>query len=192
MSFNKNKCWVPHFSYKKAHALLQAWGRLAGKLHGGKGFESVSSWLNMSQQCAQVAKKANGILAWIRNRVARKSREVIVPLYSALLRLHLQYCVQFWVPWYKKDIKALDCVQKRVVKLVRGLEHRSYEKQLRELGLYALFVVLCTCICICCMHMIVAEIALCNCLTGACSDMGISLFSQVTSDMMRGNGLKLC
>ncbi|KAF4798154.1 DEP domain containing MTOR interacting protein [Turdus rufiventris] len=88
-------------------------------------------------QLAQVANLANGILVWIRN-CGQQDQGRDCPLYSALVRPHLECCVRFWAPQYTKDIEGLEHIQRRAMELGKCLEHKSVEEQLKELGVFSL------------------------------------------------------
>ena len=133
----------------------------------------VNTQINMNEQCVYVAKKANVILACVRNSAVSSSREVIIPLYSDLVRP----CLEFWAPHYRKYTETLKNVQRRTAKLLRSLEYKSYEERLRELGLFSLGKSRCR------RDLMV----LFNYLKEGCGKVGDSLFSLITSDMTRDN-----
>ncbi|KFQ07941.1 hypothetical protein N329_07309, partial [Haliaeetus albicilla] len=180
--FKKTKCKVLHLGQGNPWYQYRL---------GDEGIESspvekdlgvpVDEKVNMSCQCVFTAHKANRILGCIRRSVTSRSREGILPLYSALMRPHLEYYSQIWGPQHRKDVNLLDWVQRRATKKIRGLEHLSYEDRLRELGLFSLEK----------RRLQGDLIAAFQYLKGAYKKDGDRLFSRACSDRTRRNDFKL-
>uniref|UniRef100_A0A8C3IEJ8 Reverse transcriptase domain-containing protein n=1 Tax=Chrysemys picta bellii TaxID=8478 RepID=A0A8C3IEJ8_CHRPI len=139
MKFNSEKCKVMHlgmtnnnFSYKLGMHRLEVTEeeKDLGVL--------VDRRMTMSRQCDVAVKKANAVLGCIRRGISSRDKEVLLPLYKALVRPHLEYCMQFWSPMFKKDELKLERVQRRATRMIRGMENLSYERRLEELGLFSL------------------------------------------------------
>ena len=144
MQFNSGKCKVMHFGAKNPHYCYT----MGGYAPGGQILKSVreekdvgvmiSDLLIPSSQCVKAAKKANTILGQMSRAVHYRDKNTWISLYKTYVRCQLEYCVQAWSPWTKKDIDLLESVQQRAVRITSGLLSQNYEDRLKELGLLSL------------------------------------------------------
>ncbi|KAK4833003.1 hypothetical protein QYF61_027027 [Mycteria americana] len=139
MRFNKAKCKVLHLGWGNPQYQYRLWDEGIESSPAEKDLGvPMDEKLVTSQQCVLAAQKAHHILGCMKRNAASRSKKVILPLCSTLVRPHLEYCIQLWSPQHRKDMDLLVQVQRRATKMIRGLEHLSYEERLRELGLFSL------------------------------------------------------
>jgi len=135
--FNKAKCKVLHMGWgKPKYRLGREW--IEGSPEEKDLWVLVDEKLNTTQQCFLTAHKTSCILGCMKRSVDSRSREMIPLFYSALVRPHLESCVQLWGSQHMNDMDLLERVQRRATKMIRGMEHLSYEERLRKLGLFSL------------------------------------------------------
>ena len=122
MLFNFGKCKCIHIGhgnmdeeYKMGDAVL---GRTTQEKDLGVTF---SADVKVSEQCGIAALKGNQILGLLRRTIMYKEKQLIVPLYKAIVRPHLEYCIQAWRPYCKKDIDKLERIQRKATKMIPEL-----------------------------------------------------------------------
>ena len=139
MLFNFQKCKCLHAGHGNTGVNYEMGGTILCKTVKEKDLGvTMNANMKVSEQCRIAASKGNQILGMIRRNITYKEKGLIVPLYKAIVRPHLEYCIQAWRPYLRKDIDILEKVQRRTTKLITGLRDLSYDDRLKECGLTTL------------------------------------------------------
>ena len=140
MLFNLGKCKCLHTGPRNTGMNYEMGGTILSKTVKEK-YLGVSMKANMkvSDQCRIAPSQGNQVIGMIRRNITYKENSLIVPLYKAIVRPHLEYCIQAWSPHLRKDIDMLEKIQRRATKLIPELRDlKNYEERLKECGLTTL------------------------------------------------------
>ena len=139
MLFNFGKCKCLHTGHRNLNVNYKMGDTVLGTTVKEKDLGvTISADMKVSEQCGIAASKGNQILGLIRRNITYKGKKLIIPLYKAIVRPHLEYCIQAWRPYRKKDIDTLERIQRRATKMIPELRDLSYEERLKECGLTTL------------------------------------------------------
>ena len=140
MLFNVGKCKCLHTGPGNTSMHYEMGGTILSKTVKEKDLGvTMNANMKVSEQCRIAASKGNQVLGMIRRNITYKDNSLIVPLYkAAIVRPHLEYCIQAWSPYLRKDIYMLEKIQRRATKLIPGLRDLRYEERLKESGLTTL------------------------------------------------------
>ena len=139
MLFNFGKCKCLHTGHGNLNVNYKMGATVLGTTVKEKDLGvTISADMKVSEQCGIAASKGNQILGLIRRNIIYKGKKLIIPLYKAIVRPHLEYCIQAWRPYRKKDIDTLERIQRRATKMIPELRDLSYEERLKECGLTTL------------------------------------------------------
>ena len=139
MLFNVGKCKCLHTGPGNTGMHYEMGGTIPSKTGKEKDLGvSMNANMKVSEQCWIAASKGNQVLGMIRRNITYKEKSLIVPLYKAIFRPHLEYCIQAWSPYLRKDIDMPEKIQRRATKLIPVLIYLRYEERLTECGLKTL------------------------------------------------------
>ena len=93
---------------------------------------TMNANMKVSEQCRISASNGNQVLGMIRRNITDKERSLIISLYKAIVRPDLEYCIQAWRPYLRKDIYMLEKITRGATKLITGLRYLRYEERLKE------------------------------------------------------------
>ena len=121
MLFNFGKCKCLHIGPGNASMIYEmGWTILSITVQEKYLGVTMNANMNVSEQCRIAASKGNQVLGMIRRNITYTDKHLIVPPYNGIVRPHLEYCIQAWSPYLRKDIDMLEKIQRRAIKLIPG------------------------------------------------------------------------